>query len=280
MHHRDEKHSCAHAEKHLVTHVVYEKTDVCLMDNLNDLLTVTVTIGNAGDSWDNDGRHLPEILQEKSYSLSGPLRPIPETQTVVYRHIPRVPPRRRSDGMRPLDNRKLVLRCCEAFQEFVHPIFGTLVWLFRLFAGLVNQFSRCTELKLALTGYIVVVVRNRKYSRLSLHVHMYLLQIWSMVTVTITYHCIFRTNIWILLLSQRVTTLLFSKKQFISNQDITNNKNNKNILHISYTQLSFNLIVFAILSMRTWSLVTSSCTRVEFFSNMIASVKPGNVVAP
>ena len=74
MHHRDEKHSCAHAEKHLVTHVVYEKTDVCLMDNLNDLLTVTVTIGNAGDSWDNDGRHLPEILQEKSYSLSGPLR--------------------------------------------------------------------------------------------------------------------------------------------------------------------------------------------------------------
>lgn len=62
------------------------------MDNLNDLLTVTVTIGNAGDSWDNDGRHLPEILQEKSYSLvSGPLRPIPETQTVVYRHIPRVP---------------------------------------------------------------------------------------------------------------------------------------------------------------------------------------------
>ena len=177
MHHRDEKHSCAHAEKHLVTHVVYEKTDVCLMDNLNDLLTVTVTIGNAGDSWDNDGRHLPEILQEKSYSLSGPLRPIPETQTVVYRHIPRVPPRRRSDEMRPLDNRKLVLRCCEAFQEFVHPIFGTLVWLFRLFAGLVNQFSRCTELKLALTGYIVVVVRNRKYSRLSLHVHMYLLQI-------------------------------------------------------------------------------------------------------
>ncbi|KAM6496615.1 hypothetical protein JOM56_007088 [Amanita muscaria] len=32
----------------------------------------------------------------------------PTTHTVVYRHTPRVP-RRRSDGMRPLDSRKLVL---------------------------------------------------------------------------------------------------------------------------------------------------------------------------
>ena len=43
----------------------------------------------------------------------------PETQTVVYRHTPRVP--ERSDGMRPLDNRKLVLRCYEAFKKFVYP---------------------------------------------------------------------------------------------------------------------------------------------------------------
>ncbi|KIL62657.1 hypothetical protein M378DRAFT_80923 [Amanita muscaria Koide BX008] len=38
----------------------------------------------------------------------------PTTHTVVYRHTPGVP-RRRSDGMRPLDSRKLVLRCYEGF---------------------------------------------------------------------------------------------------------------------------------------------------------------------
>jgi hypothetical protein len=44
----------------------------------------------------------------------------PATETVVYRHTPRVP-RRRSDGMRPLDNRELVLRYYEAFKKFVYP---------------------------------------------------------------------------------------------------------------------------------------------------------------
>ena len=59
----------------------------------------------------------------------------PETQTVVYRHTPRVP-RRRSDGMRPLDNRKLVLRCYEAFKKIVYPTLGTLVQLLHLLHGL------------------------------------------------------------------------------------------------------------------------------------------------
>jgi hypothetical protein len=55
----------------------------------------------------------------------------PGTQTVVYRHTLRVP-RRRSDGMRPLDNRKLVLRCYEpeAFKKFVYPTLGALFLLF------------------------------------------------------------------------------------------------------------------------------------------------------
>jgi hypothetical protein len=44
----------------------------------------------------------------------------PLTETVVHRHTPRVP-RRRSEGMRPLMNRKLVLRCYEAFKRFVLP---------------------------------------------------------------------------------------------------------------------------------------------------------------
>jgi hypothetical protein len=48
----------------------------------------------------------------------------PSIPTVVHRHTPRVP-RRRSDGMRPLDNRKLVLRCYEGFKKFVFPSLGT-----------------------------------------------------------------------------------------------------------------------------------------------------------
>jgi hypothetical protein len=42
----------------------------------------------------------------------------PAVQTIVYRHTPRVP-RRRSDGMRPLYNRELILRCYEAFRLVV-----------------------------------------------------------------------------------------------------------------------------------------------------------------
>ena len=50
--------------------------------------------------------------------------------------------------MTPLDNRKLVLRCCEAFQKFVDP---TLVRLSDSFvAGMETSLSRCKELKLAL----------------------------------------------------------------------------------------------------------------------------------
>jgi hypothetical protein len=44
----------------------------------------------------------------------------PPTQTIVYRHTPRVPTRQ-SEGMRPLINRQLVLRCYEAFKQFVFP---------------------------------------------------------------------------------------------------------------------------------------------------------------
>jgi hypothetical protein len=42
----------------------------------------------------------------------------PPVQTIVYRHTPRVP-KRRSDGMRPLDNRELILRCYEGFKRVI-----------------------------------------------------------------------------------------------------------------------------------------------------------------
>ncbi|KAF8630342.1 hypothetical protein AX17_005435 [Amanita inopinata Kibby_2008] len=47
----------------------------------------------------------------------------PALQTIVYRYTPRVPGRR-SDGMRPLVNRRLVLRCFEAFKKIVYSIIG------------------------------------------------------------------------------------------------------------------------------------------------------------
>lgn len=42
----------------------------------------------------------------------------PTTQTIVYRHTPRIPGRR-GEGMRSLDNRELIVRCFETFKRFV-----------------------------------------------------------------------------------------------------------------------------------------------------------------
>ncbi|EPQ56934.1 hypothetical protein GLOTRDRAFT_37590 [Gloeophyllum trabeum ATCC 11539] len=45
----------------------------------------------------------------------------PEQETVVYAHVPSVPrpARRYSEGMKPLDNRRIVLSCYEAFKQFL-----------------------------------------------------------------------------------------------------------------------------------------------------------------
>ena len=56
----------------------------------------------------------------------------PTVQTIVHRHTPRVP--RRSDGMKPLDNRELIVRCYEAFRKFVLPQRGknlSFPWIHR-----------------------------------------------------------------------------------------------------------------------------------------------------
>lgn len=43
---------------------------------------------------------------------------LPDVRTTVYRHTPRVP-RSWNDGMEPLDNRLYIMRCFEAFRQFV-----------------------------------------------------------------------------------------------------------------------------------------------------------------
>ena len=45
----------------------------------------------------------------------------PATPTVVSMHVPDIPrpDRRLNEGMRPLDNRRSILACFEAFKQFV-----------------------------------------------------------------------------------------------------------------------------------------------------------------
>lgn len=45
----------------------------------------------------------------------------PPTETVVLSHVPTIPrlDRRLSEGMKPLDNRKAILQCYEAFKKFL-----------------------------------------------------------------------------------------------------------------------------------------------------------------
>ena len=49
-------------------------------------------------------------------------RVYPQVETIVHAHVPNVPrPNRRwSEGMKPLDNRKVILSCYEAFRQFVN----------------------------------------------------------------------------------------------------------------------------------------------------------------
>jgi hypothetical protein len=46
----------------------------------------------------------------------------PQMVTIVYAHVPAIPrPNRRwNEGMKPLDNRQIILSCYEAFKKFVN----------------------------------------------------------------------------------------------------------------------------------------------------------------
>ena len=85
------------------------------------------TTGDAIDSWESMVSTFPTFYKIKvtaDLDRSVTFGQHPATQTVVYRHTPRVP-KRRDDGMRRLENRKLVLQCYEAFKKFVYPTLGT-----------------------------------------------------------------------------------------------------------------------------------------------------------
>jgi len=43
----------------------------------------------------------------------------PESPTIVYAHVPDVPGPL-TEGMRPLDNRRVILSCFEAFKKFIN----------------------------------------------------------------------------------------------------------------------------------------------------------------
>jgi hypothetical protein len=63
--------------------------------------------------------YLVEVTKSLSRCIIG--SQYPNEETLVFRHIPRIS-RRRSDGMKPLGDRKKVLQCFEAFKRFVDEL--------------------------------------------------------------------------------------------------------------------------------------------------------------
>ena len=63
-----------------------------------------------------------KIPVTKEFAQAVALGCFPLTQTVVYAHLPAVPrpALRLSEGMNPLDNRRHILACYEAFRQFVN----------------------------------------------------------------------------------------------------------------------------------------------------------------
>ena len=60
------------------------------------------------------------VTKELAHAVA--LGQFPATPNVVYAHLPAVPrpARRLSEGMKPLDNRRHILACYEAFRQFVN----------------------------------------------------------------------------------------------------------------------------------------------------------------
>ncbi|KAF8466813.1 hypothetical protein DFH94DRAFT_780270 [Russula ochroleuca] len=63
-----------------------------------------------------------KISVAKELAQAVALGHFPATPTIVYAHLPAVPrpARRLSEGMKPLDNRRHILTCYEAFRQFVN----------------------------------------------------------------------------------------------------------------------------------------------------------------
>ncbi|KAK0187221.1 hypothetical protein F5146DRAFT_767307 [Armillaria mellea] len=64
-----------------------------------------------------------KILATKKLADAVAFGIFPPDPTVVHRHVPSVPrpTRRLSEGMKPLDNRAIILRCFEGFKKFIVP---------------------------------------------------------------------------------------------------------------------------------------------------------------
>lgn len=61
-----------------------------------------------------------EVTEELVTSVGGGV--YPETSIILYAHSPALPrpDRRWSEGMKPLNNRRIILSCHEAFKNFVN----------------------------------------------------------------------------------------------------------------------------------------------------------------
>ena len=133
---------------------VYAKTDVCILDHVSEILLLVqedkshirpqdpesqLIAGAIATFQSNNAIRVNDLFQDPLPTMVIPgitmtgtfpkfykievtadleqcvrYGQFPAVKTVVYRHTPRVPGRR-SDGMRPLDNRKHIFRCHEDF---------------------------------------------------------------------------------------------------------------------------------------------------------------------
>jgi hypothetical protein len=157
---------------HMCGHIMLARTDVCLMDDSSEILFLLQEDKSHINPSDPEAQLIAEAIatfQENNAKRMNVLflEPLkahvipgitmvgtfptfykikitadldqavrfgqyPESQTVVYRHTPRVP-KRRSDGMRPLENRRLMVQCYEGFKKFVYLTPGMLILLYRFF---------------------------------------------------------------------------------------------------------------------------------------------------
>ncbi|KAI6120484.1 hypothetical protein EDD17DRAFT_1559939, partial [Pisolithus thermaeus] len=78
-----------------------------------------------GDSRDRHDWHFPDIFQDADHQRTDTSRAEGSVPTYAYRRcyasaLPSKPHSRLSEGMQPLDNRRVVIACFEAFKQFVN----------------------------------------------------------------------------------------------------------------------------------------------------------------
>ncbi|KAF8580753.1 kinase-like protein [Ramaria rubella] len=105
------------------------QTDVCIIDMSNTLLLLVQEDKRDENPKDPEPQVIAEAIaafQENKVTVTRELSECvmtaqyPSSKTIVLKHVPNV--RRKSDGMKPVDSRRKILQCYEAFKKFVDEL--------------------------------------------------------------------------------------------------------------------------------------------------------------